>query len=459
MIGSLIQPEIQELIAQRNFTTLREVFSDWLPEDLAELIADIPKQDTAIIYRLLPQKLAATTFEFLEADVQTSLLEALSQEQVALILNDMSPDDRTALLEELPLPVTTHLLGLLSHEERIIAQMLLAYPEGSIGRLMTPDFIDIKVEWTVQNVLNHVRQHGHDRETLNVLYVTNDDGKLLDDIRIREFLLSPLDATVADLMDEQFVALSAMDTEAVAVQMFKKHNRIALPVVNASTQLIGIITVDDVLNVAEERDTEEIQRFGGTEALDEPYSTIPFFRMIRKRASWLILLFLGEMLTATAMGAFEEEISKAVVLALFLPLIISSGGNSGSQAATLIIRAMALGEITLRDWWRVMRREIFSGLTLGTTLGVIGFFRIAAWSMFSNVYGEHWLLIGFTVGFSLIGVVLWGTLSGSMLPFLLKRLGADPATSSAPFVATLVDVTGLIIYFSVGLLFLRGTLL
>ena len=245
----------------------------------------------------------------------------------------------------------------------------------------------------------------------------------------------------------------------MAVEVFRKYDRTALPVVDSHGRLVGIVTLDDVIDVAEEEATREIQKFGGLEALDEPYMSTPLLEMVRKRATWLVILFVGEMLTATAMGYFEDEIAKAVVLALFVPLIISSGGNSGSQAATLIIRALALGEVKLRDWFRVMRREILSGLLLGTILGTIGFLRIAIWSSFSNIYGEHWMLVGLTVACSLLGIVLWGTLTGSMLPFILKRLGLDPATSSAPFVATLVDVTGLIIYFSVAMVILRGTLL
>ena len=260
-------------------------------------------------------------------------------------------------------------------------------------------------------------------------------------------------------MDRRFVALRATDDQATAVGVFRQYDRSALPVTDTAGMLIGIVTIDDVLDVAEATATSEIQRIGGSEALDEPYISIAFGRMIQKRAGWLTALFLGEMLTATAMGAFEEEISKAVVLALFVPLIISSGGNSGSQAATLVIRALALGEVTVRDWWRVMRRELLAGLALGAILGSIGFLRITLWSAFSDIYGPHWLLIAITVSVALVGVVLWGTLSGSLLPFLLKRLGFDPAASSAPFVATLVDVTGLVIYFSVALVVLQGTLL
>jgi magnesium transporter len=308
-------------------------------------------------------------------------------------------------------------------------------------------------------VLDHVRAHGRDSETLNVIYVVNGNNRLIDDLRIREILLAPLHAVVSDLCDNRFVSLNASDDKKEAVKVFRQYDRTVLPVIDSHGRLVGIVTLDDVLDVAEEEATREIQKFGGLEALDEPYMSTPLLEMIRKRATWLVILFLGEMLTATAMGYFQHEISRAVVLALFVPLIISSGGNSGSQAATLIIRALALGEVKLRDWWRVMHREVLSGLLLGLILGTIGFLRIALWSAFSNLYGEHWMLVGLTVSCSLLGIVLWGTITGSMLPFLLKGLGIDPATSSAPFVATLVDVTGLIIYFSVALVILHGTLL
>ncbi|MCZ7615649.1 MAG: magnesium transporter [Ignavibacteriaceae bacterium] len=336
---------------------------------------------------------------------------------------------------------------------------MLGYPENSVGRLMTPDYVAVRRDWTVAETLDYIRKNGEDKETLNVIYVVDEKGKLVDDIRIREIILSPLDKKISDLMEENFSALNVHDDQETAVEVFKKYDRVALPVVDNYGILIGIVTVDDVLDVAEEEATEDIQKLGGVEALEEPYSTMPFFSMIKKRVGWLTVLFIGEMLTASAMGFFEDEIAKAVVLALFVPLIISSGGNSGSQAATLVIRAIALGEVTLKDWWYIMRREILSGLTLGLVLGIIGFLRIFIWASFSNIYGNHWMLIAFTVGFSLIGVVLWGTISGSMLPFILKRFGLDPATSSAPFVATLVDVTGLIIYFTFALFFLSGTLL
>jgi magnesium transporter len=311
----------------------------------------------------------------------------------------------------------------------------------------------------VQQVLDYIREHGQDSETLNVVYVVDEKGTLVDDVRIREFLLTPLTRRVSDLMDRQFVALQTMDDQETAVAVFKREDRTVLPVVDSGGKLVGIVTIDDILDVAEQAATKDFQKIGGLEALDEPYMRISLWRMVRKRAGWLVLLFLGEMLTATAMGFFEREIARAVVLALFIPLIISSGGNSGSQASSLVIRALALGEVRLVDWWRVFRREIISGLALGTILGTIGFCRVAIWSLFSSIYGPHWLLVAFTVGFALIGIVLWGTLAGSTLPFVLRRLGFDPATSSAPFVATLVDVTGLVIYFTIASIILGGTLL
>jgi len=319
--------------------------------------------------------------------------------------------------------------------------------------------VAVRDGWTMDQVLAHVRKFGSDSETLNVLYVVDEAGRLHDDVRIREVLLADADKRVADLMDGEMVALNATDDQETAVAAFRRYDRTALPVVDSAGVLVGIVTVDDVLDVAEEEATEDIQKLGGSEALEDPYLAVGLLTLVKKRATWLIVLFLGEMLTATAMAFFEAEIARAVVLALFVPLIISSGGNSGSQAATLIIRALALGEVTLSDWWSIARREVMAGAALGTILGAIGFLRIAVWSAFSNVYGQHWLMIALTVAATLLGVVLWGTLVGSMFPLLLKKLGADPATSSAPFVATLVDVTGLVIYFTVASFLLRGKLL
>lgn len=453
MLGKLLQPEVQSLIEDRDFARLREVFSEFAPVDLAEVIADLPEGDKVVVFRIMPQELAGEVFEYLEPEEQQSLLHAMGQEQAVHILNGMSPDDRTALLEELPPEAVKGIVGWLSPAEREVAQNLLGYPEGSVGRLMTPDFVAIREAWTVQQVLDHVRNSGRDSETLNVLYVLDDHGVLIDDIRIREFLTRPLETHVSDCMNNVFVTLSATDTQESAVALFRKYDRTVLPVVDKGGRLLGVVTVDDVLDVAEEAATADAHKFGGLEApLDLPYMSSPLWEMFRKRGSCLVILFLGEMLTATAMQSFEDEIEKAVVLSLFLPLVISSGGNSGSQSSTLVIRAMALGEVSLRDWWKVARREVVSGLSLGLLLGAVGFMRIALWSILGwdhHRYDPHPFVLALAVGTALIGIVGWGSLAGAMLPFILRVCRLDPATSSAPFVATLVDVTGLIIYFLV----------
>ena len=460
MVGKILEPEIRGMIEARNFTALREVFREWPPADVAEVIFDLPEDEQVIIFRVLPHDLAADVFEYIGIEEQHNLLRAMAHEQVVGILNEMAPDDRTALLEELPSDAARKLIRFLTPEERRVATALLGYPEDSVGRLMTPDFIAAKEDWTVQNVLDYIRAYGQDSETLNVIYVVDDRGKLIDDIRMREFLLKPLSSPVRDLMQKTFVALNVADSQRDALNMFRKYDRTVLPVIDSTGVLLGIVTVDDMLDVAEQEATEDIQKLGGMEALDEPYTTIPFLRMVKKRATWLIILFLGEMLTATAMQGYNSEIERAAILAMFLPLIISSGGNSGSQATTLVIRAMALGELRLPDWFRVVRKELLSGLALGLILGTIGFFRISLWQYLHIFdYGKYHWLVAFTVGVALVGVVLWGTISGAMLPFLLRRCGLDPAASSAPFVATLVDVTGLVIYFNVALFILRGTLL
>lgn len=449
MLGKLLQPELEELLHNGEYATLREMLEDMDPPDLVETIEELPTTETTLLFRILPRARAADVFEYLPLDKQNELLKAMGQEQLASLLNDMDPDDRTALLEELPAEVTRRLLSLLSPEELRIAKQLLGYPEDSIGRRMTTDYISISPDWTMDEVLSFIRAHGKDSETINVLYIVDARNHLIDDIRLREILLAPVDKKVDDLMDHTFVSLRATDDQETAVTTFRKYDRSVLPVIDSDGVLVGIVTVDDVLDVAEEEATEDIHKLGGLEALDLPYFSTQLLTMIRKRAGWLVLLFIGELLTATAMGFYEKEIEKMVVLALFVPLIISSGGNSGSQAASLIIRGLALGEVTLADWWRVVGREVLTGLALGVILGAVGFLRISVWSAFSPIYGPHWLMVAFTIWFALVGVVLWGTLAGSLLPLVMKRVGADPATSSAPFVATLVDVTGLIIYFSI----------
>ncbi|MBI2952561.1 magnesium transporter, partial [bacterium] len=340
------------------------------------------------------------------------------------------------------------------------ARELLGYPPDTAGRYMTPEYVALRPDLSAAQALDHIRRSGRGKETLDVLYVVDRDGRLLDDLRLSTLVLADPDTNVGALQDQPLVSVPAHVDREEVLRAFDRYDRVALPVTDAQGHMLGILTVDDILDVAQQEATEDIHKIGGQEALDAPYLEVGFLSLLRKRAGWLSALFLGEMLTATAMGHFEQEIQRAVILALFVPLIISSGGNSGSQAATLVIRALALGELRLRDWLRVFGRELASGLSLGVWLGLIGFLRVILWQHLGWVdYGEHYALVGCTVWASLVGVVTFGTLAGSMLPFLLRRLKFDPATSSAPFVATLVDVTGLVIYFTVAYLILRGTLL
>ena len=456
----LLFPELQNSLETGDAEELEAIVAALALEDLAELVERLPGEAQALFFEKVPEATATEVFELLDVARQRDAIDAVSNQRVAAIINEMDPDDRTALLESLPDKTTRQLLSFLRPSERKLAQSLLNFPEDSIGRLMTPDFLAIRQEWTVERVLDFIRRNGEDKETLNDLYVVDDKGRLVDDIGIREFLLSPLDRRTADIMDRQYTSLSAGAPEEEAIQAFKKYsNRTALPVTDEEGFLLGIVTIDDILHLAEKETTEDIHKLGGVGALSEPYLSAPLLYTVRKRIGWLVILFVGEMLTASALGLYEVEIEKAVVLALFIPLIISSGGNSGSQAASLVIRAIALGEVRFQDAWKLLRREIVAGLLLGAALGAIGFLRVALGPWLGGGFGEHWVPVGFTVAVALVGVVAWGTLIGALFPVLLKRLGADPAASSAPLVATLIDVTGILLYFNIAMLFLSGKLL
>lgn len=454
-----IQEQFELILADENKMRMHEFLNNLNISDVALLIEEFEEQSTDIVAALSVHR-AASTFKILELSAQKTIIQELQPLKTAALLNELPADDRTSFLEELPTSVVRELIKLLNPEERKITLSLLGYPEDSVGRLMTPDYIAVQADWTISEVLEHIREVGQESETIDVIYVINDQGQLVDDVRIREFLLSPPDRLVSELTDGRYIELNVYDDQEKANQVFKMNNRVALPVVDNNNFLLGIVTIDDVLWVANEEFSEDMQKMGGTEALEEPYLEISIFKLFKKRVGWLIVLFLGEMLTATAMANYELALDKALILSLFIPLIISSGGNTGSQASSLIIQALTVGEVTIADWWSVMRREIISGLLLGTVLGLIGFLRVVLWSqIFPEVYGAHYMLIASVVGVSLIGVVMFGTISGSMLPIALKKLGADPAVSSAPFVATLVDVTGVIIYFNCAYLFLKGTML
>lgn len=453
-----LQAELEHVLENGDPKEIGHFLDQQNISDVAELIYTVPEHDASIIMYMSIHR-AAGVFKILETPTQQDIIQKLPPSKTAELLNELPPDDRTAFLEDLPSGVVRELIKLLDPEERRIALSLLGYPENSVGRLMTPDYVYVYENNTVQQVLDVIRRVGKNSETIDVIYVINDKGELLDDLRIREFILASPDKKVSELMDERVFALNAYADQEEANQAFKMNNRVALPVVSNSNKLLGIVTIDDILWVTSEEFTEDIQKIGGTEALEQPYLEISLVHLFKKRVVWLIVLFIGELVTISAMHRFEDEIAKAVILATFIPLIISSGGNSGSQAATLIIQAMALREISISDWWNIMRREIVSGLLLGLTLCILGISVITIWHLLSNTFGEYYLSVAFTIGISLTGVVLWGTLVGSMLPLILKKLGADPAASSTPFVATLVDVTGLIIYFSVALLMLKGKLL
>ena len=439
--------DMQQALGRRDFAAVRQAFAEWEPADVADCLEQLEPGQRAVALRVLAREQATKIFEYLEPDAQESVIRAMGDQQVAQILNDMAPDERTSLLEEMPAPVTQKILTLLSPEERKVASELLGYPDSSVGRLMTPDFIACRSDWTVKQTLKHIRRTAQNMETLNVLYVVDDHGRLVDDLRIRHLILAEPWMPIAELCDGVVVSLRASDDQEPAIQVFREYDRVALPVTDSNGVLLGIVTHDDVLDVAEEEATEDIQKIGGSEALEAPYLQIRFFEMARKRAVWLIALFFGQLLTLNALDVFYEQLSTMLVLVLFVPLIISSGGNSGSQAATLVIRAMALEEVRLNDWWRVLRRELGFGLVLGVIVASIGVARVLLGSMLGEEFAaDGWLRIGLAVGLSLVCVVIWGVLVGSMLPFVLRRLGADPATSSTPFVTTVVDVTGLLLY-------------
>jgi magnesium transporter len=460
MSSTLADSTVDELLQARDWPALGGHLAVYPPAYIANVLADLADRDRLALFRALPRAEAYRSFPYLPRFQRQVLLRDLDAEETSGLMAALPPDVRTRVLGNLPAAATDRLLGTLGAEDVALARRLLAYPRDSVGRLMTPEVCAVRPESTIGEALDHIRRVGHDAETLDMIYVVDERGVLLDDLRLRLFVLADPAAPVSSIMDHRFVALRATDDRREAVRLMNEHQRVALPVLETDGTLVGIVTVDDMLQVAERDATAEIQRLGGSEALEAPYMTIDLRRMIRKRAGWLSALFLGEMLTATAMGYFEDEIARAVVLALFVPLIISSGGNSGSQATSLVIRAMALGEVRLRDWARVLLREAPTGIILGAILGVIGLVRILAWQFagFSD-YGEFYFRVALTVFLSLIGVVLFGSLAGSLLPFVLRRLGFDPASASAPFVATLVDVSGLIIYFTVASLVLRGTVL
>ncbi|WP_234572841.1 magnesium transporter [Rhodohalobacter sp. 614A] len=460
MIAHLLKPELDELIQKKEWVTIKEVLDDVPAVDVAELLDDLAPEVAVVIFRLLKKSKAADVFTYLSSTKGVELLETFSRQQLSDVMNNLEPDERVALMEELPGDLTQRVLNSMDSENIAQVRRLLGYPPESVGRLMTTNYVRIKKDWSVNRSFEHIRKHGRNAETVNVIYVVDEDETLIDDLRLNQLILAEPDAKISDIMDNTFEALSAFDDQEEAVRMLSKYDRVALPVVDSGGILVGIVTVDDVLDVAEEETTEDMQLMAGMSALDTHYSQTGVTDMVKKRLGWLILLFLGQMFTVTAMASYEDTLAAATVLALFIPMIISSGGNSGSQAATLIIRALSTDDIKFEEWTTVLKRELLSGLLLGSLLGILGTIVITTWMI---VRGEPLTLsVGLqalTVGTSLVGVVLFGNLSGSILPFIMTRMGLDPAVTSAPFISTLVDVTGIIIYFTVAVLLLRGVVL
>jgi len=460
MIGKLLQAELEHLIEIGAWEQLRSEFSEIEPPDIADLLVDLPVEQAVVLFRLLPRDRGAEVFSYLPFERQEELVESLGNEQVQAIFQRMSPDDRTRLLEEMPAEVTRRLIATLAPNESQQARELLGYPENTAGRIMTPRYVAVRPEMTAAQALAHIRANAAGKETLDVVFVVDASGKVLEDLYLSTLALADPDTSVSELEDRPMIAIPATTTSEELVRTFERYDRFVLPVTDVDGNMLGIITADDVLDIAEERATQDIQRLGGMEALEEPYRAVSVWRMVQKRGAWLSILFAGQLLTATVMERFEGAIADALVLAVFIPLIISSGGNSGSQATSLIIRALALQELHLRDWFRVLRREFATALLLGLWLGLLGLLRVQAWHWMGWAdYTQYSARVAATIALSLLGVVLWGSLVGSMLPFVLKRAGLDPATSSAPFVATLVDVTGLLIYLGAATLFLTGALI
>jgi len=458
--AAILEPELREFLADEDLRGVRSLLIVLEPADIADLLGSLEVQDASIAFRLLPRQLASDAFAELELADQEQLLDVLGDERSGRVIESLDPDDRAALLDELPVEVARPLIRRLSPENRRITQAILGYPAQSVGRLMTPDYVRVRRGWSVEHALDHIRRYGRDAETIHWVFVINSEGALVDDIHIRTLLLADPGDTIDELMDDQFVALSADEDQEEAVRVMERYNRTALPVVDSLGLLVGIVTADDIADVAREEFTEDVHKLGGMEALATPYTSTPVLMMVRKRGLWLAGLFVLQILTIGVMGVFDEQLDKAVVLAVFVPLIIASGGNTGTQAASLLVRAIAVEEVSLTIWWGVVRKELLTGLTLGVALGVMGVLTVMLMDSVGMAASEPYTMpLALTVGAAVTLIVVWGTLIGSLLPLILDRIGVDPATSSSPLVSTLMDVSGLSIYFALAVLILSGTLL
>ncbi|GMV24539.1 MAG: magnesium transporter MgtE [Phycisphaerae bacterium] len=460
LCAQLLEPEVRELVREGAFSDLRRALHGVHPADVADILTELGPDDAALAFRFLTRDQAGEVFGYLSPEFQEQLITKLGEEQSVSVVENMSADDRARILDELPHEVAQRLVASLSPESRKVTQAILGYPPRSVGRLMTPDYIRVRPEWTVQHALDHIRKYGRDAETINVVYVVDDNGQLIDDLRLRQVLLSDPNQSIQSIMNHQFVTLKADDDRSEAVAAMARYDRTALPVVDSRGVLLGIVTHDDVADVAQAEATEDIQKLGGMEALEAPYIQTGHYEMFRKRGFWLSALFIGQTITILVLGSFQDQIEKAAVLSVFMPLVISCGGNSGSQAATLITRALALGEVTSKDWLKIVGREIVTALMLAGTLAAMGMVCVEVFTrLLKHPHTDFPIQLGITVAGAVFAVVIWGTVLGSLLPLLLKRMKVDPATASSPMVATLMDASGTLIYLGMAILVLSGSLL
>ncbi|MEX0778672.1 MAG: magnesium transporter [Balneolales bacterium] len=445
MMKELIKPEILELIENQKWTELRESIEDWPVPEVADLMYGLEKTDRVLFFRILPRRLSSELFSYLEPESQNELLIDLTDEETRHLLANLRPDDRTALLDELPGQITQRLLNLLSPQDLKEARQLLGYPEESVGRLMTPDYLAVRASWTVEQAINHIRKMGKKSETINVIYVTDRSWKLIDALELQEIILADPEQKVEDIMDESFVYTSAFDDREVAVQMMQRYDKTVLPVVDSEGVLLGIVTVDDVLDVAQEEATEDFHKGAAVAPLKTSYRDATIFSLFSKRIPWLIILVFVNLISSGVIEAFEEVLASALALAFFIPLLIGSGGNTGAQSATLMVRAIAIGDIKLTQWFRTVGKEVFVGATLGSVMG------LSSW-----ILGYFWggWEIGVVVGVSMLAIVLVANILGTLLPFLLTKINIDPAVASSPLITTIVDAVGLLIYFTMAAWFL-----
>jgi magnesium transporter len=446
MLKELLKPEIMQLIDERKWNDLKNGLMDWPTPEIADLLLNIEKPDRVVLFRALPREIAADVFSYLDYEQRDSLLKELTDQETKTLLADMSPDDRTALLEELPDKATRQLINLLSPEDLKEARELLGYPEESIGRLLTPDFVAIRANWTVKDALEHIRKFGKDSETMYRIYVT-ENGKLIDDIMLRYLILSDEDTPISELMDYNCVSVSAYDDQEEAVRIMERYDISALPVVDSEGKLLGIVTFDDIMDVSSEEITEDFQRISGINPVDQSYLHASVMKLWSKRIPWLLALMFANFITAAVISAYGEVLEVAIALSFFIPLLIGTAGNTGTQSATLVIRSLAVEEFHTGTWLKILSKELLIGLLLGAILGVITYIR--------GMMGDHGnLTLAIIISLTMVILVVWANLLGAVLPLIISKIRLDPAVISSPLVATLIDVTGIIIYFNIAIWFL-----